>query len=295
MILGRRGLLLAAAGLLAPAQAEGRAPDAPFETSVPTMRAADAARAAGRLTSRPPHAALKALWQGGTWSATTSHGGSMLSQWKPGQYTDPKAVGENMLPLKPQPMARYKDIRREMGRGRQIFGPYAQCHPAGMPYALAIDFSGGYEAVVADDQISIFYGAERDLRRIYLDGRPPPDQQATRLYAGFSVAHWEGPTMVVETTNIRGDNTQIEPHAPKAEGSYILERYTPTGNDRQALEMTMRNPQFTRPWVVDMVFVKDPAGRLNEMLCSDDNRWVFRDGELVLTGPDGRVLEKAEP
>ena len=57
----------------------------------------------------------------------------------------------------------------------------------------------------------------------------------------------------------------------------------------------MRNPGFTRPWVVNMVFTKDRNGKLAEMLCSDDNRWVFRNGELVLTDPEGRVLEKAEP
>ncbi len=267
-----------------------------YPTSTPAITAAEAARAAGKLTPTPSHAELKALWEGGTWSQDIARGGSFMSNFKPGEYILPDFTPSNGVPLKPAPMAVYRNIRREMAHGRQIFGPYAQCHPAGMPYILTIDFSGGYEAVVADNQINFFYGAEREVRRIYLDGRKHPDETKTvPLYNGFSVAHWEGKTMVVETTNIRGSNTQIEPHIPKAEGSYIVERYTPLAPGKMALEMTMRNPEFTRPWVVNFVLTKDPKGVPIEMLCSDDNRWVFIDGELKLLGPDGKALEKAEP
>ena len=101
--------------------------------------------------------------------------------------------------------------------------------------------------------------------------------------------------MVVETTNIRGSNTQIEPHVPKAEGSYIVERYTPLSTGQIALEMTMWNPEFTRPWVVNFVMTKDRKGVLQETKCSDDNRWVMRNGELVLMNPGGEPLEQAEP
>ena len=218
----------------------------------------------------------------------------MSGPWKPGQYGDPDYVAPNQIPLKPKPLEAYKNIRWENGRGRQIFGPYALCHPAGMPYLLTIDFSGGYEAVVADNQLIFLYGAERETRRIFLDGRVHPSEGEPPLYNGFSVAHWEGKTMVVETTNIRGGNTQIEPHVPKAEGSYIVERYTPVGPGKQVLEMTMWNPDFTRPWVVKMMLIKDPKGKLVEMMCSDDNRWVMRNGELTLEPENGKPLEKAE-
>ncbi len=269
-----------------------------FVTSTPARTAAETARRAGKLTPRPSHAELKAVWEGpGTWSQDIGRGGGWFSGFKSSEeYGDPEFVPPNMVPLKPEPLKVYKNIRREMGKGRQIFGPYTQCHPAGMPYILSMSGYGGYEAVVSDDEIDMFWGNQREWRRIYLDGRKHPDERTTTpLYNGFSVAHWEGKTMVVETTNIRGSNTQIEPHIPKAEGSYIIERYTPVAPGKIALEMTMRNPDFTRPWVVKLMLTRDPKGRLVEGLCSDDNRWVFRDGELVLTGPNGEPLEKAEP
>ena len=102
--------------------------------------------------------------------------------------------------------------------------------------------------------------------------------------------------MVVETTNIRGSNTQIEPHIPKAEGSYILERYTPLSPGKIALEMTMRNPDFTRPWVVKMMLTRDPKGKLVEALCSDDNRWVFpRRRNSCSQAPTANRWRRAEP
>ncbi len=268
-----------------------------FVTSTPKTTAAAKAKAEGKLTATPSHAALKAMWEGGTWTQDIAHGGGWMSGFKSAaEYGNPDFVPPNMVPLKPEPLAAYKNIRREYGKGRQIFGPYTQCHPAGMPYILTMNGYGGYRVVVADDELIFIYGNQLQFRRIYLDGRPHPDEKTTDpLYNGFSVAHWEGPTMVVETTNIRGSNTQTEPHVPKAEGSYIVERYTPVAPGKFALEMTMRNPEFTKPWVVKMVITRDPKGKLVESLCSDDNRWVFRHGELVLLGPDGDPLEKAEP
>ena len=92
--------------------------------------------------------------------------------------------------------------------------------------------------------------------------------------------------MVVETTNIRADNTQIEPYIPKHEGMYVVQRYTPVSKGRIDLNVTVTSPEFTRPWIVKLKLTNDPKGKLVEAKCSDDNRWVYgKDGELVLTGP----------
>ena len=291
--MGRRLSALLAA--ITVAQLANVADTAGFPTSTPAVSAAEAARRAGTWTPRPPTAELKAIWEGpGTWSQDIGHDGGFMSGYAAGEYGDITKAPPNIVPLKPEPMAVYMNIRRENGRGRQIFGPYTLCHPAGMPYLLTFDFSGGYEVVVADDEIHFFYGADREQRRIYLDGRAHPDEQTVGLYNGFSVAHWEGETMVVETTNIRGSNTQIEPHVPKAEGSYIIERYTPAGPGRFILEMTMMNPDFTRPWVVSMNAIRDPGGQIVESVCSDNNRWVFLNGEMTMTDAAGKPLPRRE-
>jgi len=58
----------------------------------------------------------------------------------------------------------------------------------------------------AEDQISLYYSEWTARRTIYLDGRAPPTNlQLSRL--GFSVGHYEGETLVVETTGISADHS----------------------------------------------------------------------------------------
>ncbi len=291
-------LLLALAGQPSAEPEHGqRLPPADFVTTTPSVSAADSARAEGKLTPRPPKAELKAIWEGGTWSQDIGRAGTFLSGYKDASYfAMPEFEPPNRVPLNAEARAVEMNIRREMAKGRQIFGPYAMCHPSGMPYILTMSGYGGYQAVISDNEIDFFAGNQREVRRIFTDGRKHPDERTTApLYNGVSVAHWEGKTMVVETTNIRADNTQIEPYIPKHEGMYVVERYTPVSKGRIDLHVTVTSPEFTRPWIVKLKLTNDPDSKLIEAKCSDDNRWVYgKDGELVLTGPDGLPLEKAE-
>jgi len=51
----------------------------------------------------------------------------------------------------------------------------------------------------------ITYESNYGLRNIYLDGRPAPNNDPTPWWFGYSRGWWEGETLVVETTNFRGD------------------------------------------------------------------------------------------
>lgn len=240
----------------------------------------------------PTLAEVEKIWGGGTWVPDRFNMGSWMSGFKNVQeYVDPDFVPPNPVPLNAEAMKVYRNIRSEMGKGHQIFGPYAQCHPPGMPYRLSL---GYFEAVVSRKEIVFVYG-DLNYRRIYMDGRAHPSPDVTpSTYYGHSVGHWEGRTLVIDTTNIRGDNTQIEPHIPKAEGSRVVERYTPIDATTMDAEFSMTNPEFTKPWVVKFRILKDPRGSLIEALCSDGNRYRIEDGELTMFNPDGTPLQKAE-
>ncbi|WP_174275321.1 hypothetical protein [Sphingomonas bacterium] len=233
------------------------------------------------------------MWSGGTWVPDRFRMGSWMSGFKTvEEYTNPDFVPPNPVPLKPEPMKVYKNIRSEMRKGRQIFGPYAECHPAGLPYRFSI----GYFTVVSTPAEIDFLYADLNYRRIYMDGRPAPDPAKTPpSYYGHSLGHWEGRTLVVETSNIRGKNTQIEPHIPKAEGSRIVERYKPEGPNVMAVHFTMTNPDFTKPWSVDFKILRDPKRVLVEDICSDGNRYILEEGgELTMHSAEGKPLERAE-
>ena len=255
--------------------------------------AASAAPAAA-APRRPSLAEVERLWGGGRWVPDRFRMGSWMSGFKTStEYTNPEFVAPNQVPLKPEPLKVYKNIRVEMGKGRQVFGPYAQCHPAGLPYRLSL---GYYEAVVSRREIDFLYG-DQNFRRIFMDGRKHPAPGAEEpTYYGHSVGRWEGRTLVVDTVNIRGGNTQIEPHIPKAEGSHLVERYTPAGKGVMRVEFAFDNPDLTRPWKVGFRILRQDGQAPPEDICTDGNRYgMGPGGELTMHGADGKPLEKAEP
>ena len=91
-----------------------------------------------------------------------------------------------------------------------------------------------------------------DARVVPLDGRPhlPED---VRQWMGDSRGHWEGDTLVVDTTNFIAKTSSFSPSAMVALGSgehlHLTERFTRVGPDTLLYEFTVRDPRtFTRPF-----------------------------------------------
>ena len=75
--------------------------------------------------------------------------------------------------------------------------------------------------------------------------------EGIRLWLGDSIGHWDGDTLVVETTNFN-DRTRMgiggDFHGPEA---ITVERYTMTDANAMKWTMTITNPKvFTRPWTM---------------------------------------------
>lgn len=260
--------------------------------------AASAVSAQTVAVARPLPAQLKGTWEGGTWTATQFSGGGWFSGYKTGEeYLNLDFMPPNAMPLNAEYLKTYRNIRTELKNGRSIFDPDAECHPAGLPYIFAMDGYGGFEVVVGLDELVILHGGEMSYRHIYLDGRAHPDERSTPpSYYGHSVGHFEGRTLVIDTRNLRGNNTQIEPHMPKAEGAHLVERYTPVSDGLMDAQFTLEIPaEFTRPWVVKYQLKRKAGGQLKEGLCTDGNRYgKDASGEITMHAPDGKTLEKAE-
>ncbi len=62
------------------------------------------------------------------------------------------------------------------------------------------------EIVESDDRVWVLFEAYHQVRRIFLDGRPPVDGEG-QLWLGHSNGHWEGDTLVVETINLKSGTT----------------------------------------------------------------------------------------
>src|SRR5439155_15828153 len=76
--------------------------------------------------------------------------------------------------------------------------PYAHCLPSGVPTNFGIQM--GFQAVQDKNAIVFAWDTAGSTRIIYLDGRKHVPA-SLRLYQGDSIGHWEGETLVVDTTS----------------------------------------------------------------------------------------------
>ena len=89
-------------------------------------------------------------------------------------------------------------------------------------------------------------------RQIFIDGRPLPDDP-TPGWNGYSTAHWEGETLVVQTAGFR-DNLWIDTGgSPMSDVAKMTERMRRPNYGTLELEITIDDPKvYTRPFTVNM-------------------------------------------
>ena len=138
------------------------------------------------------------------------------------------------------------------------------------PYLPAIynnDFhifqSPGY-VVIAPEMI-------HSARVIPVDGRPHI-RKNLHQWLGDSRGHWEGDTLVVETTNFRTDDGVIFQGADP-ETFRITERFTRVDADTLNYEFTVEDPRtWTKPWTARIPWTRtDPGEQMYEYACHEDN------------------------
>jgi len=108
-------------------------------------------------------------------------------------------------------------------------------------------------------------------RMIPVDGRPHLGKNL-RQWLGDSRGHWEGDTLVVETTNFRKDDGVIFQNADP-DTYRITERFTRVDANTLNYEFTVEDPHtWTRPWTARIPWTKiDPGEQMYEYACHEDN------------------------
>jgi len=117
-----------------------------------------------------------------------------------------------------------------------------------------------------------------ESRVIPLDARPHVSS-AIRMYMGDSRGHWEGDTLVVETTNFTdkvaiGSNGAGYPGDPgyHSLALRVVERFTRTGADTLTYEATVEDPQtWVRPWTLRLPLTRGTDPHLFEYACHEGN------------------------
>ena len=115
-----------------------------------------------------------------------------------------------------------------------------------------------------------------DTRIIPLDGRPHIDDKI-RHWQGDSRGHWEGNTLVVDTTNFtdkqfRGGVGSTVPAGIPMANIHLVERFVPVSAKRIHYYATIEDPKtWTRPWTFMLPWEKDPTYQIYEYACHEGN------------------------
>jgi hypothetical protein len=110
------------------------------------------------------------------------------------------------------------------------------------------------------------------FRQIFLDGRPlPKDPNPT--WMGYSIGHWDGDTLVVESAGFN-DRTWLDGDGhPHTEALRVTERLRRTDFGHLEMERTLEDPKaLAQPWVIPMKFEFDADTEMLEYVCAENER-----------------------
>jgi hypothetical protein len=178
---------------------------------------------------------------------------------------------ERALPaLKPPYDALYARRMKAFNAGAPIDDVTANCLPPGMPHIMVVPYP--FEIVQTPGRVLLLFEYAGQVRRVYLDGRRPSEDDDPTYY-GFSTGHWEGSTLVVETSRIRGDTQDDFSGLPHSDALSITERLRRVDRDTLEDEMTLTDPKaYARPFTVVRHYRLHPTWTIGEYVCEENNR-----------------------
>lgn len=197
-------------------------------------------------------------------------------------------------PFTPEEAKRTKQLEDAEKHGAVLTDAASQCFPHGVPrlsfapYPLRFAYLPG--------EILMLHEVNHNLRLIHMDRKEAPKDEP-QSFLGYSVGHWEGNALVVETSHFN-DKTPLDFHSSHGTKLKVTERFekekTAQGYTDLVVHITIDDPEhFTKPFTVvrywpfrsDMVNKPGSSDGITEYSCEENNR-------NVETSPDGKVIIK---
>jgi hypothetical protein len=152
--------------------------------------------------------------------------------------------------------------------GPEDLSLYDRCITRGVPGSMMPAIYGNsYEIVQSPGWVAIRYEMVHEARLIPLDGRPHLKNDIPQ-YMGDARGHFEGSTLVVETTNFKANST----YRGASDHLKLVERFTPIGSKAVQWSVTLDDPHtWTRPWTFAMNLTKDSSQPIFEYGCHEGN------------------------
>jgi hypothetical protein len=196
--------------------------------------------------------------------AVTPEGRRRQSEGLQSNLTTPWQFGATPSAASPSP--------RRVPNGPGDLSNALRCISWGVPkIAGNINYTSHQQIVQGPGYVVLLSEVNHEARTIPLDGRPHLADRL-RQVNGDSRGHWEGSTLVVETTNFSPRSFFMG----SADGLHLIERFTRTSASTMDYEVTVSDPTtWTKPWTA-LVRLKSTDERLIEFACHEGNHHVVR-------------------
>ncbi len=203
---------------------------------------------------------------------------------------------DGRVPVKPEAEKHRDEAAARNSDSYEFMSVWDRCITRGVPGTMfPAGYNNAYQIVQTPGYVVITSEMIHEARIIPVDGRPHLPS-SVRLWTGDPRGHWEGQTLVVDTTNYN-DKGWIATSAstarikgiPQSEALHIVERFTRVDAATISYEVTVDDPNvYTRPWKVALPLTRDDGYQIFEYACHEGNHAV----ENVLRG--GRAMEKVK-
>jgi hypothetical protein len=216
-------------------------------------------------------------------------GVSPPSHWgEPSSSTSPAPARRQSMIVDPPdgkvPVMRWAEEKRDydlahLGDSWVHETPWVRCITRGVPGGMfPAGYNNAYQIVQTPGYVVLRYEMIHEARVIPLDGRPHVGKDI-RQWNGDPRGHWDGNTLVVDTTNFN-DRGSIATSAatgrirgiPQSEALHVIERFTPVDANTIDYEVTIEDPKvYTKPWKAAMPLTRDAKYQIFEYACQEGN------------------------
>ncbi len=165
---------------------------------------------------------------------------------------------DGKIPYKPEARAKQQDIlQRHMADE-----PELHCYQSGVPHSESNQF--GVQIIQTPGYLVQLSEFMHTVRIIPTDGRAHIDP-SIRLFQGDPVGHWEGDTLVVDTTN-QNTKTWFDTSGNfKTEALHVTEKFIPQDANTIVYEATITDPDiYTQPWTAHWNIGRNLQGKMSD-------------------------------
>jgi hypothetical protein len=163
-----------------------------------------------------------------------------------------------------------KSLSRQRLENLRTDDPAVDCLPLGSRYMHSV--IGQLAKLIQTPTLIVILFEDLTYRQIFLDGRSLP-KDPSPSFMGYSVGHWEGDTLVVESTGFNDRPWFDSAGHPHSETMRMTERWRRTSFGVIDLQLTFQDPQYyARDWTVPVNVRFAADTELIEAVCTENER-----------------------